>query len=84
MQAQGSFYGTDVTYISFSVLMESGNVFCEVAVVYGYEEAAVIWIPEGAQAVIRSEHQQIFRLTIEEVAAQHPRVCKKGEFKVLW
>lgn len=79
----GCFYCIDLTLVSFYLLMAAGIVLSDVPVLYNYAEVACIHISGPIQAVLKSVHQELFQLTIGQVASQHPVLCNGEELKVL-
>lgn len=52
--------------------MEAGSQLYKIAVVHGYREASGIFIAALIQAVLKSEYQQMFELTIREYVKNNP------------
>lgn len=78
MQAQGWFYSINLTFIFSLLAMAAGNFLCEVAVMYACGEAAGVCIPAQVQAVLKSEHQKMFRFRIGENVTQHRGLFNGG------
>lgn len=69
--AQGSFFCTDLTFLSFFFNIAAGGELCAAGIKHGHREATGIRLQALDQGMLESEHGQIFQLTvIDDVSLQ--------------
>lgn len=71
----GLLYGIDLTFVSSNFIIAIDSELYVAEVVDVYEEAAIVLIPALNQDIPKSEHLQIFQLTVKEYHVQQVKLC---------
>lgn len=75
------FYGNNLAIIITLVMLIANDVLFKAAVVYGYGMHTDICTSARVQAVLKTQHQQMCRLTIEEYITQYPEQGTEGALR---